>query len=67
MKILLALLAAAAAFFAFGPLTFELTVSAGFAVGVVSILIADYTHAFRPLSVKISATAPRSERFRLAA
>jgi hypothetical protein len=69
MKTILALtlIAAAAAFFLFVPLSFEITVSACFAAGLVGILIADYTHAFLPLSVKISAHAPRSERFRLAA
>jgi len=66
---LLASLAAVAAAILVLPLGFEFTISVLFATGLVGILVADYAHVVRPLSLQLAPVihVPRSEHFRLAA
>jgi hypothetical protein len=61
--------------FVLSPLTFEVSLSILFGLGLAAIVAADYTRTFRPLKLNLTATpAPaaaaagaRTERFGLAA
>lgn len=69
MKTILALslLAALSAFVIVVPFSFEVGVSGLFVAGLVAFLVADYADVFRPMTTRVYAETPRSERFRLAA